>query len=456
MTGLLSTISGYFSKSLILGTLLPVTVFVISFFIFISPLLPSDPEVLLPLTALDPQWQLLAITLSTVLLSGLIYSLNVPLIQLFEGYPWIETRIGKRRTLHYQSVYAEADHRIKGTRTLLRAMNRASTENKIASVQNELSTISVDPTCASNWENSYKKIETGWNTLQQNVFTAYPTETSLILPTKLGNAIRSFEYYPDREYDMDAVTTWSRLIAKIDPGYAASIDDAKISLDFMINLSFLGVVSFLIQIIAGLFFLKPFSSPSDLSSWLVRLLITAIWMCLFYHLSISRAIAWGETVKGSFDLYRKDLLQQLGYDVKFANREQEKAFWDKLAVQMIYGDGPEGSRAPDYTKESTPAFLAQAEPADVVLNVTRGVEELPLSHKLTIVTLIKNIDPQKRDAKNVIVTDTIPNDLYYHWNSASLNGNYISVEGTNPYLFQLGPLPHGKELQLEYKVIRLR
>ena len=452
MTSILSTISGYFTKSILLGTLLPVSVFVIFYFILVRPLLPSDMQVLLPLAALDPQWQVLAVTLFTVLLSGLIYSLNIPIIQLYEGYPWAKTWFGKKRKKHYQKIYQTGQQRIDGMRTLLRAMDATIDSPRLFDVRAELRKLRIPASLANDWDKIAATVDENWNDLQTDLYLQFPTNSGLILPTRLGNTIRSFEYYPHREYDMDAVTTWTRLIAKIDPAYAASIDEAKTSFDFMINLSFLGAVSVVIQLAAGLFYAKPLAAAEDFWTWLFRMFLTALVVPAFYYLSISRATAWGETVKGAFDLYRKDLLTQLGYDLKLTNRDQERKVWSKISVQMIFGDGPGGPQAPPYTD---PSFVVRAAPTDVALQMRRGVEETLSERKLNIVLVIKNVDEKGRIANDVLITDTLKDNFHYRWESASINGNPVPVKGSNPYQFEIGNVPPGEEVQLRYKVIRL-
>ena len=454
MTGLLATISGYFTRAILLGTLLPVAVFVTSCFIFIGPLLPGDLKVLLPLTALDPQWQLLAVTLSTILLSGLLYSLNIPVTKLYEGYPWMNTWIGKRRKRHYQAVYKTADQRIKGSRTLVRAMLRVKDDtNKTSALLAELKKVGHHSTATKNWQEVSDDVKDNWDRLQRDTFTSFPTKSGLVLPTRLGNIIRSFEYYPDREYGMDAIVTWSRLIAKIDPSYAATIDEAKTSFDFMMNLSFLSGVSLFIQIVVGLVYGKPFASAEDLSAWLVRLALTAFFTWFFYHLSFSRAGAWGETIKGAFDLYRNDLLAQLGFNAKPGTRTEERELWDNISLQMIYSDHPDGPLAPRYTDE--PGFVVQAEPADLALSITRGIEESLSKRRLTVVILVKNVDKKKRTADKIIIKDTLKDNFHYRWDSATLNGQHVAVEGRNPYRFEIEKLAQESEAQLKYKVVRL-
>jgi hypothetical protein len=384
----------------------------------------------------------------------LLYSLNIPIIQWYEGYPWFETWIGKRRTKHHQKIFEARERRIRNTRTLMGAMLAFENDTtRITSIGAILQNVNVDRQTL-NWQEAYDAMQAKSDRQQQDLFADFPTDASLILPTKLGNAIRAFEYYPDREYGIDGVTVWLRLIAKIDPAYAAAIDDAKTSFDFMINLSFLSAVSVVMQLAAGVFSRKPLASPGGLFTWLIFLLITALLSFAFYHLSISRASAWGETVKAAFDLYRKDLLAQLGYELKLKTRSEEREVWDSISLQMIYGDQPDGPQTPPYTEKPALTFFSEMKESDIPLRISRGVERFWSKHKATVVVLIKNLD-QKRTAEDLRITDTLDKNLHYEWNSASLNGQRIFVEGSNPYLFPIGSLAAGKEVELRYNVIRL-
>jgi hypothetical protein len=94
MSGLLSAISGQFTKSLILGALFPAALFVILWTGFVAPLLPPD----LTLPAVDPlgaESPTLTGVVAILLIGVLLYSLDVPLIQLYEGYPWRDSVLGR-------------------------------------------------------------------------------------------------------------------------------------------------------------------------------------------------------------------------------------------------------------------------------------------------------------------------------------------------------------------------
>jgi hypothetical protein len=301
----------------------------------------------------------------------------------------------------------------------------------------------------------YGMMKSEWESTSRSLLKEFPGSEALVLPTRLGNVIRSFEYYPDREYGMDAVTLWPRLIAKIDKEYAALVDDAKTSFDFMLNGSALSAALALLVLLAGLLYGAPLASRAALISWLAEILIFTVLSFILYFQSISRAANWGEMVKGAFDLYRNDLLKLLGFEQKLKTKVAERALWEKVSVQMIYGDSPGGPRTDYADQEPEPAIYARGEPADVQLEVSRGIDYQLADILVEVALEIKNVDKDRRTARRVVLTETLPADLEYVWNSARLNGRRLrEVAGANPYRFNVGDMRPGDELLLTYGAFR--
>jgi uncharacterized repeat protein (TIGR01451 family) len=426
VTNILSAISGQFGKSLILGTLLPAAIFVILGLIFVGPLFPIDLPLLESLEAPETQSRLLAVTFLTIVLSCLLTNLNIPIIRLYEGYPWKDSWIGQRCIRHYQAQFDAAQARWRGMRTLVYAL-RAQNLN----------------------DGRISEIEAEWGRIGRKVNTEFPPYEHLLLPTRMGNVIRAFESYSYRQYGIEAITLWPRLIAKIDKDYAASIDAAKTSFDFTLNSSALGTVLALAILIVGLIYPTAMSSPRLWVPWLLEVIGFAVLAYLFYLCSISRASAWGATVKGAFDLYRWALLRQLGYTRVPNTMTEERALWDDISLQMIYGDSPK-VRMAEYTAMPT---LARGEPYVVDLKIARGVSLPGADGTVTVTLCVKNVDAQERTAKNVLVTDTLPDGFDYEWDSASADSHSVPVVGTNPYHFNVGHLEPGKEVILTYRMI---
>src|ERR1043165_1677118 len=102
MENILSSISGQFSKPLILGTLLPVVLFLILGMICVIPLFPYDWQFLRQLVSLDSQ-AIVVFTFVTIVLSGLLYSFNDAITRSYQGYTWQYTWVGKWRMHHYKN-----------------------------------------------------------------------------------------------------------------------------------------------------------------------------------------------------------------------------------------------------------------------------------------------------------------------------------------------------------------
>lgn len=478
MTSILSSISGIFSKTLILGIFLPVVVFIIFSLLFVVPLVPSDVTVLKPLEALDPQWKVLTITFVVILLSGLLYNLNIPLIRLYEGYPWKNTWVGRLRTRRHITKFQRLRSRQRGMRTLQREMKKVNTNDVlITTVISQLELISPnrnyfkfeDQDCSTVWNTSFNQSRSEWQHVQnlikaiwedtsRRLLNEFPGQGSLILPTTLGNVIRSFEYYPQREYGMDAITLWPRLLNKVEKDYASLIDDAKTSFDFMLNGSALSGLLAALILLTGFLFGSPLGSMSKLIPWLAETLIFTVLAFILYFQSISRAANWGDMVKGAFDLYRGDLLKQLGFEQKPKTKKAECALWKKISQQMIYGDSPDGPRT-DYTDElpqpDPPTFARSAQPG-VKLEVSRGIEAQLADVAVVVALKVKNLDSANQ-ARGVVLTDTLPSDLDYEWGSAHLDGHPLpEVSGTNPYRFSLGDINVGAHVLVTYRAFQRR
>ncbi|HEX8452354.1 MAG TPA: hypothetical protein VF647_09675 [Longimicrobium sp.] len=326
MTSILSLISGSFGRALVLGTLFPVTVATLLGLLFVVPFMPADVAVLAPLAALDPGWKIVLITLIVILLTGLLYNLNSSLIRLYEGYPWQHSWLGRRAIASQLLRRQWAESR----RPLLKSL--------IATIRER---DSADPAIG--------KLEVWRTRLGQRVVNEYPGP-ELVLPTRLGNVIRSFEEYPRSVYGISTVSVWPRLVGVLSKESLALLDDSKSSFDFMINASFLSGA------LSGSIFVAGLLVPARIHwpEWLFQVVLAGVASWLFYLGSVSAAAAWGEQVKSAFDLYRWDLLKKLGYTAAPENADTERELWTEISKRMIYGNPPADRPLTPYTHHPTP------------------------------------------------------------------------------------------------------
>jgi hypothetical protein len=289
----------------------------------------------------------------------------------------------------------------------------------------------------------------------------YPARGS-VLPTKLGNVIRSFENYPQRQYKMAGITLYPRLVAIVDKDYLAQIDNAKSSFDFTINCSVLSAVLALSILVAGLVYPIPFSATEPGIFWLIKIAFFFFLSWGFYLSSIGRASEWGDLVKGAFDLYRWKLLAQLGFRRRPETMEAERDLWEAISAQMIFGDRPK-MRPLEYV---SPTPFARGAPRSAKLEITRGLSKTETKDILDVTVQIKNTDSHERIVKNVRLTDTIPEGASYVWTSGKIahkpfsnDGDQVSpwrsavVTGANPYQFSIGNLDYGDEVLVSYQIL---
>ena len=472
MTSILSSISGYFSRSLILGTVLPVTIFVVLSLLFLVPVLPNGLLLSTLLEGLDTG-KIVGISFLTIVLSGLLYNINIPIRRLYQGYPWRRSWIGSWLTRRHIARFKAAEIRLESMRAVLRKMDEVGKDfqtnstfvNEVIdnwrSLGSPLQQVELrEQKWLKTWHGSeaasqlsqmkeqWRALSTAivseFSTYRVQVKLAYPEQPGLILPTRLGNAIRSFEYYSYREYGIDSVEIWPRLVAVIPTDYAVSIDDTKTTLDFMLNCSLLSAVLAIALFIIGVIYLPSFLAAGSLY-WVFKIAALVCLSYFFYLLSVNSARSWGLLIKSAIDLYRWDLLKKLGYQQQLVTREAERAHWREVSRQAIYGDRFD-KKLMAYVTPSLPATqLQQAQ-------LTRGVKRDETSGVTTIYLRVKNTNPSTPLA-GVTVTDRLSDEFDLEWDSAKIDGKPVNVSGTNPYEFALNEIAKGGEAVLTYQAI---
>jgi hypothetical protein len=419
MTSIVQSISGQFSKSLILGTFFPVATFTTLALFLLGPFVPINWPFRDPLQDLDTQ-SIIAVSVLTVVLTGVLFNLNIPVIRLFEGYLWQDTPLGQKRTAYYQErVKAVTDWR-----------------TRLAALRTKLS-----------YDGSPQQaVIEEFTRLDRMLNTELPGVTP-VAPTRLGNIVASFEQYAARQYGIAGVTLWPRLIGVLDKEYASSIESDKSSFDFMVNAALLSLLLALIILGAGVTFGSPLLSWGVGLLWLIEIAGFLLLAYVFYLASLGRAAAWGAMVKGSFDLYRWTLLEQIGYKEGPTTKRRERQLWEDISRQMIFGDSTIYGPWADY---SSPSGFARANVYTIRLDTLRGIQRAD-DGRLKIMLWVKNTNTQ-RTAENVTVRDQPPDGFELQWGSVAINAGTVSVTGTGPYRFALGNLLQGEERTITYWV----
>jgi len=235
------------------------------------------------------------------LIAVTFWSLNLQIVRFYEGYPISRWQFARRR---------------------LQSQCR-KLRKEIASLRTELEGQDDQPSSLQD----YLRL-TDW---QVKAELEYPPEEDDILPTKLGNIIRGFEYYPATRYSIEPITIWPRLLAILPQKQVDAINTEKSFVDFWLNLS----LSFLIL---GPLWVTTMWYVAIFWPFFVPVLVGAVLLgYLAYRMAIPNAVAWGYEVRTAFDLYRCDLLRKLGFK-RPASLTAERALWDKIFWFFNYED----------------------------------------------------------------------------------------------------------------------
>ena len=243
----------------------------------------------------------------------------------------------------------------------------------------------------------------------RTLFLYYPPDPETVMPTALGNVLKSAERYPWQRYRLDAVVIWSRLQPLLPAEFADLLQQAKTSLDLLLTLVtftwLFGVPLALwtalraawptsapvITVLAALalaayipllasrrtsrpvryaaaavlvvavvsLVVAQLSGPNLARAVTVRagvflLLVAEITLLAWalYRNAVQAGLGYGEKLKAAFDLYRWSVLEQLHLRTP-ADLIDERVIWEQLSTMLYRGTLPD----PEHYR-----YIAQAPP----------------------------------------------------------------------------------------------
>jgi uncharacterized repeat protein (TIGR01451 family) len=421
MTSFLSTISSQFAKSLMIGTVCPVVLFLIFCSCVVLPYAGvSQDQLLSVLFPLEKDSATLANTLEVVVLTILLYTMNIPIIRMYEGYPWRKSWIGERLTRRQRRRFET----LRTVRTRARMLRYQVRDSGVRLDKSDL--------------------EERQSTAALRLNSDFPGAAGIVLPTRLGNIIRSFEVYSTVRYGMESVTLWPRLLAQTPADYRESIVNAKTSFDFMLNCSFLSVLAALAMTALGIVKHHPFDWETG-RAWLAWALSLGLLANIFYRLAANRATSWGIQVKGAFDLYRSDLRTPLGFTQELPTPDREKAFWTEVSYRLTY---PDALNLPEFPYNPGTTWLT-VKPSSVVVTLDRTVELLA-GRKIKVSIVVRNKDQIRNPASDVTVFDQVPDGYRLVPDSFTISSGVLRLGSLQPLEFRLGQLKYDGQIALTY------
>lgn len=247
-----------------------------------------------------------------IIMSYTLVALNTYIINLYSGYSFLhrfpflqasQTRKAKQKVRKIEELRAQI--------VLLEQRKRKNVKDK------EL---------LESMKTSYYSAVTEYN---QN----FPPLYAGIMPTQLGNILRSSEAYAGTHYGLDAVAFWPLLIAVIPDSYQEKINSARNELSFLLNMSFLSIIFFIACGIAAIL-----TSPNLAyeNYYLVPMSVSLLLVQFFYRAALYSASSYGSISRSAFDLYRLELLEK--FRIKLPKDSVEEFYvWQNIGELIVLG-----------------------------------------------------------------------------------------------------------------------
>lgn len=263
----------------------------------------------------------------TILLSYLLYSLNIPIIRIAEGYILEESWFFKIAHDCEKKRFDKLQSEINKCNRKITDLMRLQTELEIAE--------QLTPELRQQIKETQEKWLDRRRPLLERLELRYPSLCKTPMPTQLGNTIAAFEEYPWKRYCMDAVHLWPRLIPVLEEKkFLTFVQTEKSVFDFLLN-----IVVVIVLITFEMLFIFAVADPAW--KYLIGILVLlAIGYCFYIAANIA-AQHWGGMVKVAFDLYREDLRKALYLPpIPEKSLGQERDLWHAVSEFLVFGVEP--------------------------------------------------------------------------------------------------------------------
>jgi hypothetical protein len=151
----------------------------------------------------------------------------------------------------------------------------------------------------------------------------YPQDVNLLLPTQVGNILRSAEEYSWRCYGLEITTTWPRLWLVMPDSAQKELTDARQALDWTVQL-FMWGAAFIAWTV-----------------WDWWALLAGLVVAIAAYLRLpSSADIYAQLLRAAYDLYRFDLYESLHWPLP-VDSEREKEIGQALTIYLKRNVTPE-------------------------------------------------------------------------------------------------------------------
>jgi hypothetical protein len=269
-----------------------------------------------------------------------LFSSNDFTVKLFEGYfipkaisNWIVENILAERHLKGAKNYFDYAERKTRIEDIKNSGKRVKKEE-----ERQLSFL---------WTDAFREL--------QDLEVRSPIEVENLLPTRLGNVLRSSEIYAAERYWIEELNIWPRLFSILPQAFLKNLEEKNNQFMFLLNSAFLAFVNAAICFLfcaGGLpcrflpnlapcfwvrqhsgFFSIGYDYISPLGFLFIGITLVAFGYML-YWVAVNSAEDFGMLIRAGFDLYRNDLLKQLNWKLP-KNIDDERDTWIQISRFFI-------------------------------------------------------------------------------------------------------------------------
>lgn len=181
-----------------------------------------------------------------------------------------------------------------------------------------------------------------------------PLNPEFLMPTRLGNVLRSSEMYAFDRYAIVDTAIWPRLLPVLPREITKHLEEKNNLFMFLLNSSFL---AYIISFISTMAFLLGICMPIFPQQWgfdpqtlffigykFIPVegygglsIVALIFGYMLYRIAVNAAEDFSMYIRASFDLYRINLLRQLNWEPP-QTLEAEKTLWLEICKFLIAGE----------------------------------------------------------------------------------------------------------------------
>lgn len=155
------------------------------------------------------------------------------------------------------------------------------------------------------------------------LYVAFPPDLDYVRPTRLGNVLTAAEHYPKQVYCLNATLWWPRLFPLLPADFREQISATLVPMLSLLNLA--GGCA--LAALGG----GAYVAVKDARWWPVAVVFAGglLLARVCYLSAVAQAVAYGNLIRSAFDLYRHEVLKQMGIFVPETVND-ELVLWDVL------------------------------------------------------------------------------------------------------------------------------